>query len=46
MEHLEILLPKPKNYLSYVKNAGSVFLGKYTPEAVGDYFAGHDGAIE
>lgn len=39
-EHLEILLPEPMKYLSKVKNAGSVFLGEYTPEAVGDYFAG------
>ncbi len=39
-EHLEILLHKPMKFLSKVKNAGSVFLGEYTPEAVGDYFAG------
>ena len=39
-EHLEILLPGPEKYLPLVKNAGSVFLGPYTPEAVGDYFAG------
>lgn len=39
-EHLEILLPDPGKYLPLVRNAGSVFLGPYTPEAVGDYFAG------
>ncbi|MBU1076596.1 MAG: histidinol dehydrogenase, partial [Spirochaetes bacterium] len=39
-EHLEILLDDPLQYLTKVKNAGSVFLGEYTPEAVGDYYAG------
>ncbi|MGV3489533.1 MAG: histidinol dehydrogenase [Tuberibacillus sp.] len=39
-EHLEIQLENPMNYLGMVKNAGSVFLGHYTPEALGDYFAG------
>ena len=39
-EHLEILLPEPEKFLPLVKNTGSVFLGPYTPEAVGDYFAG------
>ena len=39
-EHLEICTDAPFDYLSRVKNAGSVFLGKYCPEAVGDYFAG------
>ncbi|GIN88869.1 histidinol dehydrogenase [Heyndrickxia sporothermodurans] len=39
-EHLEIHLDNPLFYLSKVKNAGSVFLGKYTPEAIGDYFGG------
>lgn len=39
-EHLEICVNEPFAYLSAVKNAGSVFLGRYTPEAVGDYFAG------
>ena len=39
-EHLEISVDNPFDYLPYIKNAGSVFLGKYCPEALGDYFAG------
>ncbi len=39
-EHLEICVDNPFEYLGYVKNAGSVFLGKNCPEALGDYFAG------
>lgn len=39
-EHLEVQLDNPIIYLSKVKNAGSVFLGHYTPEAIGDYFGG------
>ncbi|SDJ69780.1 histidinol dehydrogenase [Sediminibacillus albus] len=39
-EHLEIQTKEPLQLLSKVKNAGSVFLGNYTPEALGDYFAG------
>ncbi|EUJ23962.1 bifunctional histidinal dehydrogenase/ histidinol dehydrogenase [Listeria grandensis FSL F6-0971] len=39
-EHLEIQLENPMDYLSYVKNAGSVFLGAYASEPLGDYFAG------
>ncbi len=39
-EHLEICVDNPFEYLSLVKNAGSVFLGKNCPEALGDYFAG------
>lgn len=39
-EHLELCLDNPFDYLAAVKNAGSVFLGKNCPEAVGDYFAG------
>ena len=39
-EHLEIFLDEPFAYLDKVKNAGSVFLGKNTPEALGDYYAG------
>lgn len=39
-EHLELCLDKPFDYLGRVKNAGSIFLGKYCPEALGDYFAG------
>jgi len=39
-EHLEILLDEPFKYLSKVKNAGAVFMGKYSPEVLGDYYAG------
>jgi len=39
-EHLEIQLEDPFNYLDKVINAGSVFLGKYTPEPLADYYAG------
>lgn len=39
-EHLEIFLDNPKTYLEKIKNAGSIFLGEYSPEPVGDYFAG------
>ncbi len=39
-EHLELAVKFPLDYLDKVKNAGSVFLGYNTPEAVGDYFAG------
>ncbi len=39
-EHLEIYTKNPKNYLKNIKNAGSIFLGAYSPEAIGDYLAG------
>ncbi len=39
-EHLELFLSDPFSKLAGVKNAGSVFLGKYSPEALGDYMAG------
>lgn len=39
-EHLELAVKEPKKLLDSVKNAGSVFLGYNTPEAVGDYYAG------
>lgn len=39
-EHLELCVQKPFDWLPMVENAGSVFLGKSTPEAVGDYWAG------
>jgi histidinol dehydrogenase len=39
-EHLELCVDNPFDYLDKVKNAGSVFLGKNCPEALGDYFAG------
>jgi len=39
-EHLELCVDEPFDLLPLVKNAGSIFLGKHTPEAMGDYFAG------
>lgn len=39
-EHLEIMADDPMKYLGLVRNAGSVFLGRYCPEPVGDYFGG------
>lgn len=39
-EHLEICVDDPFRYLNSVRHAGSVFLGKYCPEALGDYLAG------
>jgi histidinol dehydrogenase len=39
-EHLELCVREPMQLLSKVKNAGSVFLGEYSPEPLGDYFAG------
>lgn len=39
-EHLEIMVKDPLDYLPLVKNAGAVFLGTFTPEAIGDYLAG------
>ncbi len=39
-EHLEIYTKKPEKYLKLIKNAGSIFLGAYSPEAIGDYIAG------
>lgn len=39
-EHLELCVSDPFKLLDKVRNAGSVFLGYYTPEAVGDYYAG------
>jgi histidinol dehydrogenase len=39
-EHLEIMVKDPLDYLPLVKNAGAVFLGTFTPEAMGDYLAG------
>lgn len=39
-EHLELMIEDPFRYLGRVNNAGAVFLGKYSPEPLGDYFAG------
>ena len=39
-EHLELCVDKPFDYLDSIRYAGSVFMGKFCPEALGDYFAG------
>lgn len=39
-EHFELCVDNPFDYLDRIKNAGSIFLGKNCPEALGDYFAG------
>ena len=39
-EHLEICTDEPFGFLDKIRNAGSVFLGRYCPEALGDYMAG------
>ncbi|MDP2044008.1 MAG: histidinol dehydrogenase [Candidatus Omnitrophota bacterium] len=39
-EHLEILVQNPKRLVKSIKNAGAIFLGPYSPAAVGDYVAG------
>ncbi len=39
-EHLEVCVDEPFKYLEKIENAGSIFLGKMCPEALGDYFSG------
>ncbi len=39
-EHLELAVAEPEAMFAQVRHAGSVFLGRYTPEALGDYLAG------
>ncbi|MCX5707585.1 MAG: histidinol dehydrogenase [Candidatus Omnitrophica bacterium] len=39
-EHLEILVKNPQRLVKFIKNAGAIFLGPYSPTAVGDYVAG------
>ena len=39
-EHLEVIVEDPTSIVSRIQAAGSVFLGPYTPEPVGDYFGG------
>ncbi|MEK3708557.1 histidinol dehydrogenase [Bacillus sp. FSL K6-1005] len=39
-EHLEIITQSPEALLGNIKHAGAIFLGRYSPEPVGDYFAG------
>lgn len=40
VEHLELACDNPYEYLGKIKHAGAIFLGHYTPEAMGDYLAG------
>ncbi|PWM41615.1 MAG: histidinol dehydrogenase [Clostridiales bacterium] len=39
-EHLELMVDNPFDYLEEIRHAGSIFMGRYCPEALGDYFAG------
>ena len=39
-EHLELAVREPRYWLDHIRHAGAVFLGRYTPEAIGDYVAG------
>jgi len=39
-EHLEVALDDPQDFAAKIRNAGAIFLGRYTPEAVGDYVGG------
>ncbi len=39
-EHLELVVDNPFDYLDKIKHAGSIFMGRYCPEALGDYMAG------
>ncbi len=39
-EHLELVVDNPFDYLDQIRHAGSVFMGRYCPEALGDYMAG------
>lgn len=39
-EHMELMVAQPFEMLGAIKNAGSIFLGKYSPEPLGDYMAG------
>ena len=40
VEHLELMVKNPFELLPFIKHAGAIFLGQYTPEAIGDYIAG------
>lgn len=44
-EHLELLMQNADDYLDQIENAGTIFMGEYTPEPVGDYFAGSNHTI-
>ena len=44
-EHLEVNLADPWAFLPMVRHAGSIFMGRWTPEAIGDYIAGPSNVI-
>jgi histidinol dehydrogenase len=44
-EHLQLALTDPWAFLPQVRNAGAIFLGRWTPEAIGDYIAGPSNVI-
>lgn len=39
-EHLELAIEKPETFAKQVRHAGAIFMGRHTPEAIGDYIAG------
>lgn len=39
-EHLQLMTASPSEHLAFIKNAGAIFLGEYSPEVLGDYYAG------
>ncbi|MEC7116031.1 MAG: histidinol dehydrogenase, partial [Actinomycetota bacterium] len=39
-EHLQLMIENPEDYLSFIQNAGAVFMGNMAPASVGDYYAG------
>jgi len=39
-EHLELMVSKPESLIPKIENAGAIFAGRFTPEAIGDYLAG------
>ena len=39
-EHMEIMTKAPFEIMPYIRNAGAIFLGQYSPEPLGDYYAG------
>ncbi|MEM9988322.1 MAG: histidinol dehydrogenase, partial [Pseudomonadota bacterium] len=41
-EHLELAVEEPQALLAEIRHAGAIFMGRYTPEAIGDYVAGPD----
>jgi histidinol dehydrogenase len=45
-EHLELLTENPMSHLRRIKNAGSVFCGPYSPEPLGDYYAGTNHVLQ